>query len=198
MRLELVTAPQVEPITLAEAKQHLRATGADDALIVRLIAAARRHVEAHTRRRLITQRWRIYFDSFGECRYFGAAGLGLVLPDMTPAVSIESVKYIDSAGVLQTLAPAVYQLIPGLPPRLVTAYDQSWPDLRGDREGVRVEVNVGYGAAGSSVPDDILAAQLLLIGHLYENREATVVGTIVTELPRSVDALLSPYVVPEF
>src|SRR3954465_4821919 len=65
VRLELVTAPTVEPLTLADAKQHLRVTVSDeDALITRHLITARRQVEIMTRRRLITQHWRIYFDSF--------------------------------------------------------------------------------------------------------------------------------------
>ena len=41
--------------------------------------------------------------------------------------------------------------------------------------------------------DDITAAMLLLIGHWYTNRESVVVGTITSELPMAVEALISPY-----
>ncbi|MDU7389335.1 head-tail connector protein [Atlantibacter hermannii] len=40
--------------------------------------------------------------------------------------------------------------------------------------------------------DDVKAAMLLLIGHWYENREATTPGQIMA-LPFAVDALLQPY-----
>ncbi|MFP5432845.1 MAG: head-tail connector protein [Alphaproteobacteria bacterium] len=36
------------------------------------------------------------------------------------------------------------------------------------------------------------AAILLLVGHWYANREAVVTGTIATQLPMAVDALLAP------
>lgn len=190
MRLELVTAPAAEPLTLAEAKAHLRVTSSDeDALVTRLIAAARRQVEATLRRRLITQTWRLLRNDFGA---------PIVLSDLAPAQSIVSVKYLDTAGALQTLATSVYQLVKEAPPRLVLAYDQAWPDLRGDIEGVRIEVISGYGAAGSDVPQNILAAMLLLIGHWYENRETVNVGSITSLLPYSVEALLSPHAVAEF
>jgi uncharacterized phiE125 gp8 family phage protein len=193
MRLELVTAPAAEPLTLAEAKVHLRAPSgsSEDALITRLIAAARLHIEAITRRRLITQKWRAYFDRF-PC---GSAGL--VLVDLTPVTAIDLVKYIDTAGAEQTLASSVYQLVPGMPARLYLAFDQSWPDIRGDRDSVRVEVTSGYGAA-AAVPADLIAAHLMLLAHWYENREAVNVGNIVAEMPLSVADLLAPYVVPEF
>lgn len=40
---------------------------------------------------------------------------------------------------------------------------------------------------------DVIAACLLLIGHLYENRESVTMGTMV-ELPMSVQYLIAPYV----
>lgn len=203
MRLELVTAPAAEPVTLAEAKAHLRVSAAsEDALITRLIGAARRHVEAVTRRRLITQTWRLYLDRFdsawssvvpqwvSDCR-------GIVLPDLAPVQSIASVKYIDTAGALQTLAAGVYQLVPEAPARLFVAYGQSWPDIRGDKEGVRIEAVCGYGAAGAAVPEDIVAALLLHLSHLYEHRDA-VTDYPTAELGMGVQSLLSPYIVPAF
>lgn len=41
--------------------------------------------------------------------------------------------------------------------------------------------------------DSITTAMLLLIGHWYESREAAVIGTISSELPLAVDALITPY-----
>jgi uncharacterized phiE125 gp8 family phage protein len=202
VRLELVTAADVEPITLAEAKAHLRlgSSTSEDALVVGLIQAAREHVEAHTRRRLVTQHWRLYFDSFGRYGYRAGAGYpddcGLVLGDVAPVSAIDSVKYLDTAGVLQTLSSTVYQLVPSSPARLVLAYSQAWPDIRGDREGVRVEVTCGYGLA-AKVPASIKQAVLLIVGHLFENRENSS-AIALQELPLGVAALLSPHVVPEF
>lgn len=206
MRLELVTAPTIEPLTLAEAKVHLRVTGTDeDALITRLISAARRQIEAIIRRKLITQHWRVYFDAFpGQCwvssRYRNVRADGFVLPDVAPVSAVDSVKYIDADGVLQTLATSVYQLVAETPARVVLAYNQVWPEARGDADGVRIEVTSGYGAAGSDVPSDILAAMLLLVGHWFENREASAVVAARTmqEIPLGVETLLSPYIVPEF
>lgn len=41
--------------------------------------------------------------------------------------------------------------------------------------------------------DDLTTAMLLLVGHWYENREAVALGTIATDLPMAVEALISPY-----
>ena len=52
----LLVGPAVEPVTLAEAKSYLRVQhDDDDDVIAALIAGARVHVEAQTRRALITQ-----------------------------------------------------------------------------------------------------------------------------------------------
>ncbi|WP_322990890.1 head-tail connector protein, partial [Hoeflea sp.] len=47
--------------------------------------------------------------------------------------------------------------------------------------------------AQSTVPAAIKTAILLLIGNWYENRESVVTGTIASELPLAVDALIAPY-----
>ena len=52
----LLTAPAAEPLTLDEARAFLRVEyHDDDAVIAALIAGARLHIEAQTRRALITQ-----------------------------------------------------------------------------------------------------------------------------------------------
>jgi len=43
------------------------------------------------------------------------------------------------------------------------------------------------------IDDDITTAMLLLIGHWYETREAVVIGTITSEVPMAVGALVDHY-----
>lgn len=65
MTLTRIAGPAVEPITLSEAKAHLRVTDTvEDALISNLIKAAREEVEQATGLALITQEWRLYLDSW--------------------------------------------------------------------------------------------------------------------------------------
>ena len=65
MSLQLVTPPTGEPVSLAEAKLHLRVdVDDDDALIGSIISAARQAAETLTGRQLITSRWKLVLDAF--------------------------------------------------------------------------------------------------------------------------------------
>lgn len=60
-----------------------------------------------------------------------------------------------------------------------------------------LDAAVAAGTAGDTPPmvvnDLVLAAVLLIVGHLYGNREDVITGTIATELPQGSRALLAPY-----
>ena len=77
------------------------------------------------------------------------------------------------------------------PGRISLAYGEVWPSttLR-PANGVCIVFTAGYGSAASSVPQNIKAAILLLLGHLYENREAVIVGQTAVAMPMGVEALL--------
>lgn len=188
MALKLVTAPAVEPIALADAKTHLRVDAtAEDTLITSLIVAARQHAENVTQRGLITQAWDLQLDAWPN-------GDEIRIP-LPPLQSITSVKYYDTAGTEYTMTASDYIVdTKSEPGRIVLAYGKSWPSttLR-PAAGVLVRFVAGYGAAAANVPDAIIAALKLHIGHLHEHREAVNVGNIVNELPLAYDALLWPY-----
>ena len=188
MKNTLITPPALEPITLDEAKLHLRVeTDLDDQLIEALIESARVTVETITNRALINQTWLHTFDRFpweGELEL--QAGVS----------TINSVKYKDTDNVEQTLDAAVYELTKCAVPALRLAWQQEWPSTLDHPESVSVEVVAGYGATAADVPASIRQAMLLLIGHWYENREASVIGTISGELPLAIDLLLNSHKVP--
>ena len=71
---------------------------------------------------------------------------------------------------------------------------QSWPGTTlKTAAGVTITFVAGYGATSASVPESIRQAILLLVGHWYENREATVGVGNMQVLPMGVKALLSDY-----
>ena len=185
--LSLITAPASKPLTTVEAKQHLRVTGADeDALIDALISAATEHSEAILNRALITQTWDFKIDYFAPC-------IEMPLP---PLQSVTSVKYIDTSGVEQIVDGSVYTVdTDSETGRVYLSYNQSWPSTRSIPHAVTIRFIAGYGNAGSDVPDSVKAAIKLMIGNWFENREQSIVGTVASELPMGVKALLSPYAV---
>lgn len=188
MGLSLATAPAIEPVTLDEARNHLRVGGGvDTAIITALIGTARRHAETVTRRALISQTWDYYIDKFVKCIY-------LPLP---PVQSITSVKYLDTSGVLQTLANTEYTTdVITEPARIVEAFGKVWPAEQNIINAVVIRFVTGYGALTTDVPEGIRQAILMLIGHWYENRQP--LGPFTKEIPMSVDSLLWPYRVLEF
>lgn len=189
MSLYLVTAPSVEPLTLAEAKRHLRVeVDNDNDLIRSLTVAAREHVEAQTGRRLVTQTWDLK-GAFPMC--------GPVWLPFAPATSVTSITYLDQAGVSQTWSSALYRVLLPTGPHaqrgyIEPAYGQSYPSTYAVSEAVAVRFVCGYGASGASVPASILAAMKLLVGHWYEQRVAVSEGNL-TEVPLAVDRLLWPF-----
>lgn len=189
MGLTLTSAPAAEPLTLAEAKLHCRVDGTDDdTLITALIVAARRLAEQQTGRALMTQSWKQTFDAFP------AAAIALDLP---PLVSVQSVKYYDGDGNLQTLATTAYTVHTSAQIGLIApAYGTTWPATQARLEAVEVAFTAGYGAA-AAVPQEVKQWMLLQVGHWYANRESVNVGNIVNEMPY-VGVLLDPYRVLRF
>jgi uncharacterized phiE125 gp8 family phage protein len=183
MGLKLITGPTTEPVTTAEAKLHLKietADTADDTLIANLIAAAREWSEQYTRRAFISQTWELGMDEFEE----------EILLEKTPVSSVTSIKYYDTAGAEQTLATTVYGLSQHEEPNFIyLKYLQIWPTIRGQEDDIKIRFVAGY----TTVPASVKAAILLIVGHLYENREDVVVGRQVNDLPKGARYLLDPY-----
>lgn len=186
MALTLITAPALEPVTLADARAQCRVDAADtseDALIALYIKAARAAAEHILGRVLITQTWEQTLDAFpaGEIRLGKAQ-----------ALSIVSVKYLDATGALQTLAPAAYYLDAATPPGwLLPAEGYSWPATDDVVNAVRIQFTAGYGPAADSVPSNITAWILLTAATMYAQREALDMNGRASALPeRFVDRLL--------
>jgi uncharacterized phiE125 gp8 family phage protein len=189
--VRVVTPPGSEPVSLTEAKAHLRVLHtAEDTLIGTLITAARQRAEAYLGRALITQTRELTLDRWPTALMDGHEDI--VLPGGL-VTSVTSVKYTNTDGTEATWAGANYVLDTLREPgRITRAYGISWPALRPGPNGVRVRYVVGA-ATAADVPALIKAGVLLYLGHLYANREAVVTGSITTELPQGVEACWGPY-----
>lgn len=190
--LLLVTAPTTTPITLTEAKAHLRVDFADDdTLITTLLSVATSRFDGPTGllgRALMPQTWDMFFDGFPSCSY-------IKFP-MPPLTSVTGVFYTDpSLGTEQTFASTNYEVDTySKPGRLTLISTAVWPITKDKTNSIRVRFVAGY-ADAASVPAPIKAAMLLTIADLYEARETFVTGMQANEVPMSptVDRLVNPY-----
>lgn len=193
----LITPPAITPVSLPEAKAHLRVDFTDDdTLIEGLIRAATEHLDGWTGilgRCLVEQEWSQTFDGFAR-----------ELPlSLTPVISISSVTVgseaidsgsyslkVDSGGNSRVVVDGVsasgetsvvykagYATIPEVP--AVPGEDENDPGTPAI-------------PAKSTVPDPLKVAILLLVGHLYNNREATT-SVSISQLPFAVNSLIAPY-----
>lgn len=184
-------APSVLPVSLEEAKAHLRVDIEDeDALIERMIAAATAKFDgwrAGLGLALIEQTWEQAFPWFADALY---------LP-LRPVAAIDSVLYYDADNALQPLDDSVSQILTDLRgPKIVLAPDQSWPLTYPREDAVTVTFTAGYGACGEKVPEPLRQAILLTVGHWYENREPTAgaaMSGLWNEIPMTVTWLLADY-----
>lgn len=181
MTVKVVTPPGSEPVSIEEAKLHLRVgTDADDDLISALIVAARETAEGFQNRSFITQTLKEVLDHFPRTPHR--------LP-RPPVSVVTSIVYTDSDGEEGTVDAGSY-FLDAVSGRLVLNYGYSWPSVTlRPAAGVAITYTAGYGAA-EDVPARVKQAMLLMIGHWYEHREQVITGTIVAELPMAAKALL--------
>jgi len=182
-----ITPPSMLPVSLAEAKAHLRVDHDDDDVVIEAyIAAAVDHLDGWTGilgRCLVEQTWRQ--DYAAVCRV-------LQLP-LGPVTEVVSVSFEDTAGATVTVDPADYDLIVDAGGRacveFATGVLMSGP--------VRITYKAGYpnttdDALASTVPPAIKVAIMLMVGNWYEHREA-VSDKGFAELPFGASVLLAPY-----
>jgi uncharacterized phiE125 gp8 family phage protein len=204
-------------VTLAQAKDWLRVDSSDeDSLITTLIEAARQRVEEITRRALITQQFEFSLDQFptGGRVISGAfqsnsrlvvqsrggfdCGREILLPK-PPLVSVQSLKYYDQDGTLQTLDSAAYHVDAAAKPgRIVLADNYDWPEVSIRPNAVVIAYTAGYGDAPGEIPQALRVAIKFMLAHWYSTRTPINVGSIMSQVPETAEALLWQYRIPEF
>src|ERR1035441_1232289 len=149
--VQTTTPPAVEPVTLAEAKLHLRVMFADDdAMITSLITSARRLCEVRGAIVCVNTVFTMIDDAFPFTtgwfnrqvrQFYGQfqGGQGAVFPGVlqlnagvitlprAPVVSVQSIIYLDGTGVQQTLDLTKYVVTTGAPGRIAPVFGQIWP-----------------------------------------------------------------------
>jgi uncharacterized phiE125 gp8 family phage protein len=148
MNHKVITAVTAEPVSLAEAKLHLRlddigGSHPHDGLIATLITSAREFAEHYTGRALAAQTLEAVLDVFPTDDFID-------LP-MPPVASVTSIKYDDEDNVEQTMPTADYSLSTyGDSRRINLGADADWPGTYSKVEAVRIRYVTGYGATGHS------------------------------------------------
>jgi uncharacterized phiE125 gp8 family phage protein len=189
--------PATRPVTVAEMRSHCRigqGVGDFDAELAGAIDAAVGSIEDQTRRAIITQTWRAYIsESWSE-----NDPIALPRPRLQAVTSVEYRKEDDTWGTADAGSyrvrdwgdPATLWLKDGMAPSDVVGLDVASDSVW------RVTYTAGYGDI-LDVPAALRAAIKLLAGHLFENREAVVIGSVgAFELPLGVQHLINPFRVP--
>lgn len=154
-----------------------------DPLLTMLITAARRVAESRTGRALITQTWERVYDALPT----DELKIGLL-----PIQSITSVKYYDSAGVLQTLPTTDYAFdADTLPGWVMPAYGTSWVSTYAVANAVIVRFVAGYGDTGADVPAEIRQWICAQVAAAYDNPSGLIAGN--TQPLRYLDDSLDAY-----
>lgn len=185
--LKRIGGPSVEPVSLAEAKAHLRVDiETDDSYIAALITAARIYCEDYLDRSLIYTQWQMRLDGFPP-------EIAVPRPPMAAAGTHTAVTVVyteSSLGNTTTLQSTSYRVDRDATPGAIrTLYGQSWPSHLNDMNSITVTWWAGYGDSGSSVPNGIRHAMLMMIGTWYERRQS-VDSISSNEVPMGAKALL--------
>src|SRR5688572_26659587 len=119
----VVSGPLALPISIAQAKKHLREDDSDqDYIIDGLIRAAVEDVQNEASRQLVTATYDVAFDCVPS---------GIWRRPRAPLRSVTHVKYLDTNGTLQTLATATYPVDKARElGQISLAYQQVWPPTR--------------------------------------------------------------------
>lgn len=187
--LTTTTKPAVEPVSLSEAKAHLRVDiSDDDNLISAYITAARQYAEEYLDRALIAQQLTLRLDRFPY-------EFELPRPPMATSGTLTStiITYTLETQATATLDTTTYRVDrDDTPGRIRTVYAGTWPGHLADQNAVTVTWWAGYGPAATDVPQAIRHAILMLVAHLYESRQAAVAtGAVPQDVPFGVKALLN-------
>lgn len=195
MNLKIMEAPTAEPVTLTEAKEHLRITHSnEDSFITKLVKVARQRSETLTKLALASATFKYTIDKF-------PADEVITLP-MPPLEEVSSVKYLDTDGVEYTLDSGDYIVYDDVPAKIIPAYNQNFPDIELYPIGaVRITYKAGYREFEEEdeiqsliIPEEIKQAMLLIIADYYEHREDLLAsGHIPKVIPFGAEALLTSY-----
>lgn len=180
-----ISGPHVEPVTVSEAKAHLRIDADftdDDLYLHSLISAARYHVETVADRTLIRSQWQIKMDWFPSW--------DIELPHPPIAEGSISVSYVPSGGTTTPIAYTQFREDRDSTPAVIRPlWNGSWPSCRGAENDITITYWAGYGDSPIAVPPPARHCVLMMAAHWYSTREAVVQGGM-NPVPMAAEVLL--------
>jgi uncharacterized phiE125 gp8 family phage protein len=184
MTIAELTPPGAEPITLAEAKAHLRLDdGTEDDLLGSLVRTAREHLERETALALIARRFRLYLDAWPQDRVIRIC--------KGPIQTIENVTVYDGDGVpVEADVSAAVLDGHGRPARLIVPV---LPAPERQLNGIEIDFIAGFGESGADVPDTLKRAMLVHVAAMYELRGAVCAGEQPGTVPPGYERLVAPF-----
>lgn len=196
MPVRCIVSPEREPLTLEEAKMHLRISHSgdegtiEDDYIYSLIRSVREYCEwTLLGRALITQTLQYRTDRFRPV-------IRLPMPPLQEIVDSE-ITYKDRLGDTHVLIEDEDFLVDTAeePSVVLPAPGKRWPSVRlWPGNPIVITYIAGYGDAASDVPEEVRQWMRLMIGHYYENREAILpLGHNIMRSPYGIDWLLQGY-----
>lgn len=187
---KVVAEPASEPLTLAECYVHLRVDPIDsdghpdDDLILALVTAAREYCENFTGLSLAMKDYEVRFAEWPDPIELPHPPFIALLAGITVSDEVSDNAIDEDTYTVDDYSDQFVKLSP------VT----SWPVI-GTGTTIRIRYRAGYGdesEAYGALPGPIRTAMLLVLGHLYANREAATTQALTT-LPLGVESLLRPY-----
>ena len=183
MPIAIISAPEANPVSLAQIKRHLRLDhNEDDEYLIELAQAATLHVEAMIDQFLITRTVRQYIETMPASRSISL--------EAWPIISIQEVRGYDLGG-----NPIIFQ---SRNFRFDNRFDPAALILNTSinfnafSNGIEVDIIAGYGETGVDIPSNIIRAILVLIAHWYEFRGTLSPGDETSLIPKGLEALLAP------
>ncbi|MEO1747228.1 MAG: head-tail connector protein [Pseudomonadota bacterium] len=182
MASTLVIPPAAPPVTLAEAKAHLRVTHDDeDSLIEDLIGAATRFLADNDGICLLRQTWRYFIDDIASTRCIYRF----------PAIGINQATAFDGDGNASIIDPTHIELETRKRPAELKFDDVSVHAISAN--GAEVDIDFGFGETPLDVPDTLKRALLVLIAHWYEFRAEVAPKDQPVSIPDQYNRLVASF-----
>jgi uncharacterized phiE125 gp8 family phage protein len=209
--LALISGPSAPVLTVDEVRDHLRIDDCDDPTLQNYIDAAVGMLDPAAGgtlgRALRPQTWELRLPGFhGHGCHHHRHGPGSIALPYPPLISVVSLTYRDAAGADQVLEEGTDFVVVGKGTRGKCALlpISGWPLATWAPESIRIRFQAGYPApapaAGEqpqifeTLPSPIKGWLKLVIGTLYQNREAATPGRdAIVELPDYILQMITPY-----